>query len=280
MPVRRGVLLLGPENVVVLGGQARSLLASALCPRSMQAVVSPASKLTAVCSSQVERLEAARQKAMTCWHQPAVGRSTRPNGGAAPNLYAEASAAAWSELQPPGPQAAMAGPAGPPGGAAPPAAPGGSHGTMPGFQRASDLLHGVPQQAPCMQPAAGQVGCAAAAGKIAMSAVAAQAGPAQPAWPCVTGPAMAPRPALAALLGPGVAQVAAAPGARPPLDDDDDELAEPALDNYRPMSGGGAPAFVAAGAGTILPDMQRPPAAGNAPAERRACSMHDGDNDE
>ena len=28
-PVRRGVLLLCPENVVVLGGQARSLLASA-----------------------------------------------------------------------------------------------------------------------------------------------------------------------------------------------------------------------------------------------------------
>ena len=246
----------------------------------MQAVVSPAAKLTAACSSQVERLEAARQKAMTCWHQPAVGRSTRPNGGAAPNLYAEASAAAWSELQPPGLQAAMAGPAGPPGGAAPPAVPGGSHGTVPGFQRASDLLHGVPQQAPRMQPAAGQVEGAAATGEIAVSAVAARGGPAQPAWPSVTGPAMAPRPALGALLVPGVAQVAAAPGARPMLDDDDDELAEPALDNYRPMSGAGAPAFVAAGSGTILPAMQRPPAAGNAPAERRACSMHDGDNDE
>ena len=33
-PVRRGVLLLCPENVVVLGGQARSLLASVPCPRS------------------------------------------------------------------------------------------------------------------------------------------------------------------------------------------------------------------------------------------------------
>lgn len=144
---------------------------------------------------------------------------------------------------------------------------------MPGFQRASDLLHGVPQQAPPMQPAAGQVGGVAAAGEIGVSAVAAQAGPAQPTWPSVTGPAMAPRPALAALLVPGVAQVAAAPGARPLLDDDDDELAEPALDNYRPMSGAGAPAFVATGAGATLPAMQRPPAAGTAPDERRACSM-------
>ena len=214
---------------------------------------------------------------MTCWHQPAVGRSTRASGGAAPNLYARASAAACSKLQPPGPQAAMAGPAGPPGGAAPPAAPDGPHGAMPGFQRASDLLHGVPQQAPRVQPAAGQVEGAAAAGEIGMSTLDVQAGPAQPARSNVTGPAMAPRPALAALLGPGVAQVAA--GARPPRDDDDDELAEPALDNYRPMSGGGAPAFVAAGAGAILPAMQRPPAAGTASAERRARSVDDSDSD-
>lgn len=141
---------------------------------------------------------------------------------------------------------------------------------MPGFQRASDLLHGVPQQALRVQPAAGQVEAVVVAGEIGVSTGAAQAGPAQPAWPNATGPAMAPRPALAALLGPGVAQVAAAPGARPPLDDDDDELAEPALDNYRPMSGAGAPAFEAAGAGAMLPAMQPSPAAGTAPAERRA----------
>ena len=230
---------------------------------------------------QVERLEAARQQAMTRWHQPAVGRSTRAGAGAAPNLYAEASAAAWSEPQPPGTQAAMAGPARPPGGAAPLAPPGESHGTLAGFQRASDVMQGVPQQAPRVQLAAGQVGGAAAAGGAGVSAVASQAGPAQPAWPDVTVPAMAPRPALAALLASGIAQGAAAPVARPLLDaDNDDELAEPALDNYRPMSGAGAPAFAAAGAGGVLPAAQRSPAGGNAFAERQACFANKADDDE
>ncbi|KAK9845921.1 hypothetical protein WJX81_006044 [Elliptochloris bilobata] len=53
--VRRGVLLLRPENVVVLGGQ-------------------------------VERLEAARQRALARWHQPAMGRSAQARGAAAPDL--------------------------------------------------------------------------------------------------------------------------------------------------------------------------------------------------
>lgn len=225
--------------------------------------------LTAVSSSQVERLEAARQQALTRWHQPSVGRSTRAGISAGPNLYAEASAAAWSEPKPPGPQAAMAGTAGPPGVAAPPAAPGGSHGTVAGFQRASDVLHGVPQQAPRVQLAAVEVEGAAAAGGVGASAR-----PSQPAWPNVTDPATAPRPALAALLASGVAQGVAAPAARPLLDDDDHELAEPALDNYRPMSGAGAPAFATAGTGAILPAMQRRPAAVTASAERRACSMN------
>lgn len=63
--IRRGNLLLTPENTVVLGGQ-------------------------------VDELEAARQKALKRWNQPATGRTSRHEAGAV-DLYAEASAAAWQE---------------------------------------------------------------------------------------------------------------------------------------------------------------------------------------
>ncbi|DBA78847.1 TPA: recQ-mediated genome instability protein 1 [Trebouxia sp. C0004] len=71
--VRRGILLLVPDNTVVLGGQ-------------------------------VEELENARQQALKRWSQPVSGRTSRNEAGPV-DLYAEASAAAWqSQGEPPAAQ--------------------------------------------------------------------------------------------------------------------------------------------------------------------------------
>ncbi|GIL43707.1 hypothetical protein Vafri_1360, partial [Volvox africanus] len=61
VPIRRGLLLLGPDNTALLGGQ-------------------------------VERLEAARQRAVAVWTKPVVGR---PAGSAERDIFAEARKAAW-----------------------------------------------------------------------------------------------------------------------------------------------------------------------------------------
>ena len=62
--VRRGTLLLTPENTIVLGGQAStSLLNSALVWSSLC--------LIWMLELQVDDLEAARQKALKRWNQPA-----------------------------------------------------------------------------------------------------------------------------------------------------------------------------------------------------------------
>ncbi|EFJ49862.1 hypothetical protein VOLCADRAFT_104113 [Volvox carteri f. nagariensis] len=68
VPIRRGLLLLGPDNTALLGGQ-------------------------------VERLEAARQRAVAAWTKPVVGR---PAGSAARDIFAEARQAAWAPGAPTG----------------------------------------------------------------------------------------------------------------------------------------------------------------------------------
>ncbi|GIL72351.1 hypothetical protein Vretimale_4130 [Volvox reticuliferus] len=67
-PIRRGLLLLGPDNTALLGGQ-------------------------------VERLEAARQRAVAAWTKPVVGR---PAGSAERDIFAEARHAAWDPRVPAG----------------------------------------------------------------------------------------------------------------------------------------------------------------------------------
>ncbi len=64
---------------------------------------------------QVERLEAARQRALARWRQPPVGRSGRAREAGAPDLYVEAAAAAWAAPAQPGLHAACPAPAAPSG---------------------------------------------------------------------------------------------------------------------------------------------------------------------
>ena len=71
---------------------------------------------------------------------------------------------------------------------------------------------------------------------------------AQPAWPqgsAAASASSAPRPAITAVLGNGAPARGAGAAPPMPLPDEDDELAEPALDNYRPLAGGGMAAFAA-----------------------------------
>lgn len=186
-----------------------------------------------------------------------MGRSAAARAsGQPPDLYAEAAAVAWSALpeavlaQPPQQQAVHHG-AAPNGEDGAPAAHAGPPGFPAGFQRASEALPGMAQQISHAQVSA----VAAPSGAVGDAPGSALGGSglvqgvlAQPAWPlgsAAASAASAPRPATIAVLGAGAPACGA--GAAPPksLPDEDDELAEPALDNYRPLAGGGMAALAA-----------------------------------
>lgn len=186
-----------------------------------------------------------------------MGRSAAARAsGQPPNLYAEAAAVAWSAppqavLAQPSQQQAVTHGAAPNSEAAAPAAHAGPPGFPAGFQRASDAIPGMAQQNLHAQASA----VAAPGGAVVNAPGSALGGSglvqgvlAQPAWPqgsAAASASSAPRPAIVAVLGIGVPARGA--GAAPPksLPDEDDELAEPALDNYRPLAGGGMAAFAA-----------------------------------
>ncbi|GLC35866.1 recQ-mediated genome instability protein 1 [Pleodorina starrii] len=184
VPIRRGMLLLGPDNTALLGGQ-------------------------------VERLEAARQRAVAAWTKPVVGR---PAGSAPRDIFAEARQAAWA------PGAPTTGPpgVGPSGAAAGAWQQGASAGAQP---------QGAVGQAPLASGAAAGPGMAAAVPPAQQRPPAPpqqaphQQRPPPAAWQMPTEQQPGPQPqgiisgiqgqALATGGGAGAAAAAPAPAARP-----------------------------------------------------------------
>ena len=86
--MRRGTLLLTPENTVVLGGQASTSLIKPLV------LYSSLPSLMCMFWLQVDDLEAARQKALKRWHQPAC----EPSATVSESMLRLMTAVFWSHM--------------------------------------------------------------------------------------------------------------------------------------------------------------------------------------